>query len=48
MVMLQSDVIAGLDHSSDVDEEYNGYGIPARSALVANLKYELNTSFHDI
>lgn len=31
---------AGLDHSSDVDEEYEGLRIPAGSSIIANLKYD--------
>jgi len=43
MMRWRPPVWMGLDHSSDVDEVYNGYSIPARSALVANLK----TILHD-
>ncbi|KAG8220283.1 cytochrome P450 [Butyriboletus roseoflavus] len=43
MMRWRPPVWMGLDHSSEVDEEYNGHGIPARSALVANLK----TILHD-
>ncbi|KAF8555157.1 cytochrome P450 [Imleria badia] len=46
MMRWRPPVWMGLDHSSDVDEEYNGYGIPARSALVANLKFQSPENFH--